>query len=348
MPLLHASAATRAAATRTAPDETARRRSPRGRPGLAARRSHRGSRRGTSRRGPTGRRSPGRTLRRASAGPARPRRAAARPRRSSRRACAGAASARRPISVPPVPRPATNASISGQSARISGRRRLLVGARVGRVAVLVRHDEARVARHELLGERDRAVGAQRTRRVDDLRAEERGIWRRSLRDVVGHDHRDPVALAPPDHRQRDAGVAGRRLEDDRVRVRAGRQPRGPRSRSSGDPVLDRPRRVQASRAWRQIRTLGVRATSAGSRRSACGRSRRRCPRSRHAAPAPRERGSGGRRSRHRRRRRRRRRRPRLRQCHRGDLARPSAAARHRRQEDHRVAASTGVAQLRSR
>ena len=35
-------------------------------------------------------------------------------------ACARAGSARRPSACPPVPRPATNASISGQSARISG------------------------------------------------------------------------------------------------------------------------------------------------------------------------------------------------------------------------------------
>ena len=51
--------------------------------------------------------------------------------------------------------------------------RLVVRLRVRRVAVLVGHDEPRVGRGDLLGHRDRAVGALRARRVDDLRAEQR-------------------------------------------------------------------------------------------------------------------------------------------------------------------------------
>ena len=66
------------------------------------------------------RRSPGRSPRRASAGPGPARRGAARPRRPGRPACARAGSARRPSASRTCPGPATNTSISGQSARISG------------------------------------------------------------------------------------------------------------------------------------------------------------------------------------------------------------------------------------
>ena len=70
--------------------------------------------------------------------------------------------------------------------------------------------------------------AQRARRIDDLRAEQGRHLASLVGDVVRHDERDAVALAPADHRERDAGVARRRLEDDRVRRGAGRA----RSRSS--------------------------------------------------------------------------------------------------------------------
>jgi len=93
-----------------------------------------------------------------------------------------------------------------------------VDARVRLVGVLVGHDELRIARDEVAGQRDRAVGAQRARRVDDLRAVERDELTPLERDVVGHYDRDAVALAPPDHGQGDAGVARRRLEQDRTGV----------------------------------------------------------------------------------------------------------------------------------
>ena len=118
-----------------------------------------------------------------------------------------------------------------------------MGQRVGLVAVLVRHHEALVLGDEVLGQSDRAVGALRAGRVDDLRAEQRGHLAPLVRDVVGHDERHAVALAPADHRQRDAGVPGRRLEDDRVLVKQA-PPLEVLDEVLRDAILDRPGRVE--------------------------------------------------------------------------------------------------------
>ena len=118
-----------------------------------------------------------------------------------------------PISVPPVPRPATNAVTSPRSSMISSRRAVVVRVRVGLVAVLVGHVDARVLLRHLERQLDRAVGALRALGVDDLgavHAQQLGALRR---DVLGHHGRERIALQAADQRQRDAGVAGRRLED---------------------------------------------------------------------------------------------------------------------------------------
>ena len=94
-----------------------------------------------------------------------------------------------------------------------GRRAVVVRGRVGGVAVLVGHEVARVGGGHLERHLDRAVGALRARRVDDLGAvhlQQLGALRRH---VVGHDDLQRIALARADHRERDAGVAGGRLED---------------------------------------------------------------------------------------------------------------------------------------
>ena len=67
-------------------------------------------------------------------------------------------------------------------------------------------------------------------------------WRRSSGDVVGHDDGHAVALPAADHRKRDAGVAGRRLEDDRAGVQATVRLEVLDERAR-DAVLDRARRV---------------------------------------------------------------------------------------------------------
>ena len=117
-----------------------------------------------------------------------------------------------------------------------------MGSRVRLVAVLVGHDEARVLGDEVLGQRDRTVRAERSGRVDDLGAEQRRHLAALVGDVVGHDEGDPVAPPASDHGEGDAGVARRRLEDDRVRAE---QPARLEVLDEvlGDPILDRACRV---------------------------------------------------------------------------------------------------------
>ena len=118
-----------------------------------------------------------------------------------------------PISVPPVPRPATKADTSSSSSRISSGGAVVVGGRVGRVAVLVGHVARGVVGGHLERHRDRAVGALGAVGVDDLRAVHLQQLGALGRHVLGHHDLQPVALARADHRQRDAGVAGGRFED---------------------------------------------------------------------------------------------------------------------------------------
>ena len=147
-----------------------------------------------------------------------------------------------PISVPPVPRPATKAAIVVELLEDLGRRAVVVGGRVGLVAVLVGHVVARVGRGHVERHRDRAVGALVARRVDDLRAVHLQQLGALGRDVLGHHDLERIALARADHRQRDAGVAGGRLED-----RLARADRalllGVLDQRARDAVLDRARRV---------------------------------------------------------------------------------------------------------
>src|SRR6185503_12383431 len=122
------------------------------------------------------------------------------------------------------------------------RRAVVVRERVRLIPVLVGH----VVRSVLLGhlerELDRAVGALGALGVDDLGAVHLQELRALLRDVVGHDDLDRIALARADHRERDAGVPRGRLEDrlagqDRSGLLGGLDQR-PR-----DAVLDRAGRV---------------------------------------------------------------------------------------------------------
>ena len=122
------------------------------------------------------------------------------------------------------------------------RRAVVVRVRVRLVPVLVGHVVRRVGRGHLQRHRDRAVGALVAGRVDDLGAVHLQQLRALGRDVVGHDDLEPVALARADHRERDAGVARRRLEDrlagpDRALLL------GVLDQRARDAVLDRARRV---------------------------------------------------------------------------------------------------------
>ena len=169
-----------------------------------------------------------------------------------------------PISVPPVPIPPRTRRLRGSRRGPRGRssRRR---PRVHLVAVLVRHHEPVVPADELLRHGDRAVRALGTRGVDHLRLERRRRLAPLVGHVVGHDQRDPVALPPADHREGDAGVARRRLEDDAVFLEQPR-PRGPRqyfaTRSFTEPVGFVASQLAKSRTLstgdiRGIATIGV-------------------------------------------------------------------------------------------
>src|SRR5436190_11569912 len=89
---------------------------------------------------------------------------------------------------------------------------LVVRVGVRRVPVLERHEVAIVLR-ESLRDLDRAVRPPVGGGEDDLGAEELQEPDALLARVVRDHDAEGVALAPGDHRKRDAGVAGGRLED---------------------------------------------------------------------------------------------------------------------------------------
>ena len=148
-----------------------------------------------------------------------------------------------PISVPPVPRPGDErVDLAVELLEDLRRRPVVVGARVGRVPVLVGHVVRGVGGGHLERHRDGAVGALVAGAVDDLGAVHLQQLRALGRDVVRHHDLELVALARADHRQRDAGVARRRLEDRLARLdqAAGL---GVLDHRLGDAVLDRAGRV---------------------------------------------------------------------------------------------------------
>ena len=117
------------------------------------------------------------------------------------------------MSVPAVPSPATKWVSSGTSRQISGPGALVVGLRVGRVAVLEREPPLGVLGGHRLGPAHGAVGALAAGAVDDLGAPRLEQLPALDRHVVGQHDLEVVAAGLGDHRQRDAGVARARLED---------------------------------------------------------------------------------------------------------------------------------------
>ena len=118
-----------------------------------------------------------------------------------------------PISVPPVPRPATKAADLVELLEDLERRAVVVRERVGLVAVLVGHVVRGVVLGQVEGHLDGAVRALGALRVDDLGAIHPQQLGALGSDVVGHHDLQRVALARADHRERDPGVARGRLED---------------------------------------------------------------------------------------------------------------------------------------
>ncbi len=123
-----------------------------------------------------------------------------------------------------------------------GARALVVGARVRLVRVLERHEVARFPLGELEREADATVRALGARRLDDLRAVEPQQLPAFLRRVLGQDARERIALELRDERERDAGVAGRRLEELAAGFELARRLRRLDHRE-GDAILRRPGRV---------------------------------------------------------------------------------------------------------
>ena len=147
---------------------------------------------------------------------------------------------------------------------------VVVGERVGLVAVLVRHVVGGVGLGHLQRQLDGAVRSLRALRVDDLgpvHAQQLGAL---PGHVVGHHHLQRIALAAADHRQRDARVAGGRLEDgvaglDRAPLL------GVLDHRLGDAVLDRAGRV-VTLELRPDANARLRARAGAARRAACCRS----------------------------------------------------------------------------
>ena len=192
---------------------------------------------------PTRRTARGRSPRRGCAGRRPARRSAARRPRSRRRAPARAGTARRPSASRWCPRPATKCVIVGRSARISGpvvvvvRLRRWPGCRTGRASPsrgAPRRSASRPARPRWTRRRPGEETISAPHIASSWRALDRGVLR--------HHADQPVALELGRHRQRDPGVARRRLEDRAARAQ---QPvlLGRLDHAQRRPVLDRPGRV---------------------------------------------------------------------------------------------------------
>ena len=120
----------------------------------------------------------------------------------------------------------------GQVREDLGAGALVVRERVGGVAVLVEHHPVGVLLGDLLGDPDGLVGAAGGRRGDDLGAPHPQQLATLLGGVLRHHADQPVALELGGHRQRDAGVARRGLEDRAARAERARPSPPPRPSSA--------------------------------------------------------------------------------------------------------------------
>src|SRR5438128_8414061 len=135
------------------------------------------------------------------------------------------------------------------------RRRLAVYLRVGRVLELLRHEVVRVARQQLLRGEDGAGHSLNRRRQHDFRTIASEQIAASQAHVLRHRHDQPVALYRCDHRQPDAGVPARRL-DDRVAGLQAALAFGWLDHVEGDPVFHAARRVHRLDLRHNLRRTG--------------------------------------------------------------------------------------------
>ena len=118
-----------------------------------------------------------------------------------------------------------------------------MGARVRRVRVLIEVGVPRVGCREPARLADRAVGPSERIGQHDLRAERADDAFAFERDLVRHDELRQVATDRTDHRERDAGVAAGRIEDDRAVAEAPLLLGGD-DHPQGGPVLDAAARIR--------------------------------------------------------------------------------------------------------
>ena len=126
-----------------------------------------------------------------------------------------------PLTVPPVPTPATNASIDSAAHRLEdlARRRLVRGPRgLAGLSNCCGRNAPGVAARDLARLGDRSLHLLLGRRQDDLRAE--GLEQLPPLEAHALRHRQdaPVAAHRAHERQTDAGVPARRLDDDAARL----------------------------------------------------------------------------------------------------------------------------------
>ena len=118
-----------------------------------------------------------------------------------------------PVMVPPVPTPATNAVdlAVGVVPDLLGRG-AAVDLGIGRVLELLRHDGVRDLGLQLLGRAMAPFMPMRAGRQHELGAEERQHLAALDRHGLRHDQDQPIAARGRDEGERDAGIAGGRLD----------------------------------------------------------------------------------------------------------------------------------------
>ena len=147
-----------------------------------------------------------------------------------------------PVMVPPVPTPATNASMRGNCSQQLLRGGPPMGLRIGGIAELLGHEIVGVFGEHLFRRPHRPVHALRVRGQDQRCPV--GHEQAAPLDAhgVGHRQHQAIALHRRHQRQADAGVAAGRLDDRVARMQSPFPLRGLDHRQA-DAVLDAAARV---------------------------------------------------------------------------------------------------------
>ena len=148
------------------------------------------------------------------------------------------------------------------------RRRLRMKLRVRLVLELLRPVPAVLLR-QFPGLLHHARAFQRRRRQHDLRAEEAHELSPLDREALRHRDHERIALRGAHHREPDAGIAGRRLDDRLARAQLAASFRR-LDHAEREPVLDRAHRVEGLELHVDVNAVGREAIEADDRRAADG------------------------------------------------------------------------------